>query len=106
MTAWELVRLVLGGVSVLFGVFIMVTAVIGSFRFDYVLLRMHAAGMGDTLGIGAILLGITVLEGFSAFTGKLWLVLLLLWVTSPTASHRIARMELRNGAPAGKEEKP
>ena len=105
MTAMETIRLIVGGGLLLVGAFVFVTALIGNFRFRHVLQRMHAAGLGDTLGILSIILGITVLEGICAFTLKLWLALVLLWVASPTASHRIARMEIENGAPAEKEEK-
>ena len=103
MTALETVRLVTGGLLTVLGAFVFVTALIGNFRFDYALQRMHAAGLGDTLGVLALFLGITVLEGLSAFTLKLWLALILLWIASPTASHRILRMEMENGASAGKE---
>ena len=35
----------------LFGLFVFFTAVLGLYRFDYVLNRMHAAAVGDALGI-------------------------------------------------------
>ncbi len=100
MTVLEWIRLVIGGLFLLTGLFFMVTAVIGNYRFRYVLSRMHAAGLGDTLGIALILAGITILSGLSVFTGKLALILCLLWVSSPVASHLIMRMEIENGASA------
>lgn len=105
MTALETVRLFTGGLLTVLGAFLFVTALIGNFRFGYALQRMHAAGLGDTLGVFSLFLGITVLEGVSVFTLKLWLALILLWIASPTASHRILRMEMENGAGAGKEKK-
>ena len=105
MTAFETARFVVGGALTILGAFVFVTALIGNFRFKYVLQRMHAAGLGDTLGIFALFLGITVLEGLNVFTGKLWLALALLWIASPTSSHRILRMEIENGAEAGGEKK-
>lgn len=104
MTTLEIIRLAAGCVLLLAGLFVMVTAVVGNFRFRYALLRMHAAGLGDTLGIFLLFAGITVLRGFSFFTAKLALIVLLLWVSSPTASHLILRMEIENGAPADKKE--
>jgi len=76
------------------GIVILFTAVIGMFRFKYALNRMHAAAMADTLGIGFILLGCIVLYGLSAATGKMVLLLLFLWLTSPIASHLLARMDV------------
>lgn len=105
MTMFEWLRLILGGTLLLGGIFVFITGVIGNFRFHYALCRMHAAGLGDTLGIVLVFLGITVLEGISVFTLKLWLIAALLWVSSPAASHRIMQMEIRRGSSAGKEQK-
>lgn len=105
MTFFEWIRFLLGAALLLAGAFVMVTAVIGNFRFNYVLCRMHAAGLGDTLGIILIFAGITVLCGVSVFTLKLAAVIALLWVSSPVASHMIMRMEIENGSSAdGKKE--
>lgn len=98
MTILEIIRLIAGGLLLIGGLFCMVTAVIGNFRFRDVLPRMHAAGVGDTLGIALIFAGITVLCGFSAFTLKLLAVVVLLWISSPTLSHLIMKMEWKNGA--------
>lgn len=92
MTALEIIRFVLGTAFLLGGLFSMVTAVVGNFRFKDVLPRMHAAGIGDTLGIFLIFAGITILCGVSAFTLKLLAVLVLLWISSPTLSHLIMKM--------------
>ena len=47
----ENVRIVAGMVLVGLGLFVYVVSVFGLFRFQYVLNRMHAAALGDTLGI-------------------------------------------------------
>lgn len=105
MTVLEWIRFLFGAVLMLCGSFLMVTAVIGNYRFLNAPCRMHAAGLGDTLGILLIFLGILVLCGFSVFTLKLAVILLLLWITSPVASHLIMRMQVENGCRAdGKEE--
>ena len=56
---------VLGLAVFLFGLFVFFTAVLGLFRFDYVLNRMHAAAVGDTLGLFCILIGLILLHGWS-----------------------------------------
>lgn len=71
-----------------------ISAVFGVYRFHYVLNRMHAAAMGDTMGILMIMLGLVVANGFSFVSFKLLLIVLLFWMTSPVASHLIGRLEL------------
>lgn len=100
MTFLEWIRFLLGAALLLGGLFVMVTAVIGNYRFRNVLCRMHAAGLGDTLGIVLVFAGITVLCGLSVFTLKLAAVVVLLWISSPAASHMIMRMEIENGSSA------
>lgn len=106
MTGFELFRAVLGSVFLLGGTFFIVSSVIGNFRFDNALARMHAAGLGDTLGVLLILIGIVIVCGFKAWTLKLAVILVLLWISSPTVSHLIMKMEIRSGSEAdGKQMK-
>lgn len=82
------------GVSFLFaGVAIFCVEIWGVFKFRYVMNRMHAAATGDTLGIGASLLGIMILNGFNFTSLKMGLVIIFLWLASPVSSHLIARLE-------------
>ena len=76
------------------GLFVLISGVVGVFRFRYALNRIHAAALGDTLGIGLMILGVMVAEGFSVITLKLLVVMVFLWLTSPVASHLIGRMEV------------
>ena len=78
----------------LFGLFVFFSAVLGLFRFDYVLNRMHAAAVGDSLGIFCVLIGLMLLHGWSLSAAKTLLIFVFLWLTSPTGSHLIARLEL------------
>lgn len=87
-------RNVIGLVLILMGVAVMVLAVIGTYRFKYVLNRMHAAAMVDTLGILLVLSGLMVLAGFGAMFLKLLSIIVFMWMTSPVTSHLIARAEV------------
>ena len=69
------VRLALGIIFLLIGMFLFGIQILALFKFRYVLDRMQAAAMGDTLGIGSSLLG------------------LMLLCSSPVSSHLIARLE-------------
>ena len=78
----------------LFGLFVFFSAVLGLFRFEYVLNRMHAAAVWDSLGIFCVLIGLVFLHGWSLPAAKTLLIFVFLWLTSPVASHLIAAMEV------------
>ena len=82
------IGLMLGGLG------IFVIQLIGVFKFKYVLNRMHAAAMGDTLGLGATLLGLIILSGLNFTSLKMALIIVFLWLASPVSSHLIARLEV------------
>lgn len=89
-----MIRELIGLALVLMGVATIVLAVLGVFRFKYVLNRMHAAAMVDTLGILLILSGLMVLVGFSALFLKMLSIIVFMWMASPVTSHLIARAEV------------
>ncbi len=76
------------------GLFLMLSAVIGQYRFKYVLNRMHAASMSDSLGLGMVLLSLCLSTADGWLIAKYLLVVLFVWLTSPTAGHLIARLEI------------
>lgn len=90
----EWLQFLLGSALLVLGLLIFLIQMIGVFRFQYVLNRMHAAAMGDTLGIGCCLSGLIVMSGFSFTSLKLLLVIIFLWFSSPVSSHLIARLEV------------
>ena len=92
--AFEWVRFLLGAGLLLSGVAVFLIEMIGVYRFKYVLNRMHAVAMGDTLGIGLCLMGLIVMSGLNFTSLKLFLVIAFLWFSSPTSSHLIARLEV------------
>lgn len=92
ITDW--IRLIIGSTFLICGLVIFFTELFGVFHFHYVLNRMHAAAMGDTLGISSCLLGLMFFSGFNFTTLKLALIVLFLWCTSPVSSHVLARLEV------------
>ncbi len=94
MEAIEWVRFIFGALFILCGLTIFLIEMIGVFRFKYVLNRMHAAAMGDTLGIACSLIGLIIISGFNFTSMKLFCVIVFLWFSSPTSSHLIARLEV------------
>ena len=94
MVILEWLRFLTGTGLLLMGLGIFVLQIFGVFKFKYVLNRMHAAAMGDTLGIGVSLTGLILLSGFNFTSAKLALVIVFLWLASPVASHLISRLEV------------
>ena len=86
------IRFILGTVCLLFGLFFIVTSVIGNFRFKFALNSMHSAALGDTLGLLGVILGTCFYNGL-----KLLVIVALVWITSPVASHLIMLMEMTVG---------
>lgn len=90
-TFWRIVSAVL----MVAGVGAMLTGIFGVYRFRFVLNRMHCASILDTLGMLCILLSLAAASRSLAFIPKLLLILLILWIGSPIASHLVSRMEYR-----------
>jgi multicomponent Na+:H+ antiporter subunit G len=78
------------------GLFCVVGA-IGLLRMPDFYTRMHAASVTDTLGAGLILLGLVLQAGWTLVAAKLAIVALLIFFTSPAASHALARAALGRG---------
>ena len=69
------------------------TAVIGAYRFGFVMNRMHAAGIGDSLGLFLVILSTVVAAGFGFDALKMVLLILFMWFTSPASSHFLGQVE-------------
>jgi multicomponent Na+:H+ antiporter subunit G len=70
---------------------------IGVLRFPDVYSRMHSAGITDTLGALLVLLGLLLLAGVSLAGAKLLFILAFLWMSSPTATHALAKAARHGG---------
>lgn len=75
------------------GLFVLVTAMLGQFRLHYALNRMHAAGMGESLGLGLCCLSLVISGNELFICLKLLLCVFFLFITSPTATHLVALLE-------------
>lgn len=94
MILLEWVRFLLGAAFLLGGMLVFAIELFGVFRFKYVLNRMHAAALGDTLGIALSMIGLIILCGLNFTSLKMVLVVVFLWLASPVASHMVARFEV------------
>lgn len=94
MEMLEWIKLITGGAFLLCGLLIFLIELYGIFHLDYVLNRMHAAAMGDTLGISFSLIGLMIFTGLNFTTLKMGLIVIFLWFASPVSSHLLARLEV------------
>jgi multicomponent Na+:H+ antiporter subunit G len=78
------------------GTFCMIGA-LGLLRMPDFFTRMHAASVIDTLGAGLLLFGMVLQAGFTLVSVKLVFIGLLLFFTSPTATHALARAARARG---------
>jgi len=76
---------------ILTGTFFFFSGTIGFLRFPDFYTRMHATGKCDTLGALFSLAGMVLYNGFSLISLKIFLIVLLVFFTSPTATHAILR---------------
>ena len=89
----EWIRFVLAALCMALGLVFMISAVFGVNRFHHALNRMHAAALGDTLGILFVILSLIIMKGFSMDSLKLSMVIVFFWVASPVSGHMISRLE-------------
>ncbi len=81
------------------GVFFFLTGALGLLRFPDFYTRMHAAGKCDTLGTLLALTGLAVYGGLDLASVKILLTAFFVFLTSPTATHAMARAALKNNMP-------
>ena len=100
-----MIRLILAALFLALAVFIFFSEVLGFYKFKYVMNRMHAAAMGDTLGIGSVLIAVAILPGELVPILKLALILVFMFLTGPVVTHLIAGAEVEIHKNAGHEYK-
>lgn len=86
----ELLQIV-AWISVFVGAFFYISGSIGVLRFPTVLCRLHALTKADNVGLGFIVLGLSLLSASALFSAKAILVWLIVLVCSATSSTLIAR---------------
>lgn len=94
LNSMEWIRLIAGGAFLLVGLIIFVVEIYGVFHMKYVLNRMQAAALGDTLGLSSSLIGLMIYSGLNMTTLKIALIVTFLWFSSPVASHLLAKLEV------------
>lgn len=87
----------ISGALLILGVFFSFTGAIGLFKFPDFFTRVHAASVTDSIGAILILVGLMLQTDFGLIFAKLLLILIFLLLTSPTASHALAKSARHGG---------
>ena len=96
-------RFGLAALLMLAGMITLLAAILGLFRFQYVLNRIHVAAKCDAFGNLLIAVSLMVIAGISISSLKILLIIVFLWIANPVASHLIARLEVHSNPKVGEE---
>lgn len=89
-----MIRVIIAAILLISGVFCVCVSVLGLFRFKYVLNRMHAAAIVDTLGLFLCVVGLMLLANDFFHVLRFGLAIIFLWLASPVSSNIIAKTEI------------
>jgi multicomponent Na+:H+ antiporter subunit G len=76
---------------------------IGLIRLPDFFSRIHAASLTDSMCAPCIVIGLMLQSGLTLVTVKLFFLIVFLFLTSPTASHALAKAALHGGLEPGEE---
>ena len=88
---------IFSGLFLATGAFFGLTGAIGLFRFPDFFTRVHAASITDSLAAMLIIIGLILQTDFGLVAVKLLFILIFLLLTSPTASHALAKSARHGG---------
>lgn len=91
---FESLRIIVAVALMGFGLFAICVSAVGLFRFKYVLNRIHAAAITDTIGVLGLMLGLALLCGWCVMTLKIGIIVVFMWMAGPVVTHLITKMEL------------
>ena len=87
-----------GNIVMAAGAVFMLFGVIGLFRFKDFFLRLLVVVKIDTVGALTLMIGIIIKHGFTFFSFKVFLLIVLFLILNPLTSHIVARSAYESGA--------
>ena len=91
------IRCVLTIVFLVVGLFFMTVSVVGVIKFPDFFSRLHAIGVGQSLGIGFCCMGLFIYQGPDITGIKILLVLVVSMLAGPIGTHIVDRVAFREG---------
>ena len=92
----------LGFIAILFlliGAIFVFVAGVGMLRMPDLFMRMSTTTKAATLGVGLMLLGVSIFFGDIATSSRAFVIFAFLLATAPVSAHMIGRAAYSNGAP-------
>ncbi len=86
-----------GKILIIIALIFIVFGIFGLFRFRDFYSRILITSKVEVLGAITILAGIAIYSGFQPFTLKVLLIMIVLVITNPLATHSIARSAYKSG---------
>lgn len=91
------IRCVLTVIFLLAGLFFLAVSVVGVMRFPDIFSRLHAIGLGQSLGTGFFCIGLFVYQGLNTTGIKIILILIVTMLAGPIGTHILDRVAYREG---------
>jgi len=88
---------IISSILLIAGVFFGFSGAVGLFKFPDFFTRVHAASVTDSIAAILIITGLLLQTTFDLNTAKLLFILAFLMITSPTASHALAKAARHGG---------
>lgn len=88
---------ILSGILLVTGVFFGLSGAVGVFKLPNFFTRVHAASVTDSIAVILIIGGLLLQTSLGINTAKLMFILVFLLITSPTASHALAKSARHGG---------
>ncbi|NMP16068.1 monovalent cation/H(+) antiporter subunit G [Thalassotalea sp. Y01] len=88
---------IVSSILLIAGVFFGLSGAMGIFKFPDFFTRIHAASITDSIATILIISGLLLQTSFDLNTAKLLFILVFLMITSPTASHALAKSARHGG---------
>ena len=88
---------IVSSILLITGVFFGLSGAIGLFKFPDFFTRVHAASVTDSIAAILIIAGLLLQTSLDLNTAKLLFILAFLMITSPTASHALAKSARHGG---------
>jgi multicomponent Na+:H+ antiporter subunit G len=93
----------IGTLIIIIGVVFVAIGVIGIYRFDNFYARALVSSKVDTVGYLTLMIGVMIKNGFSFFSLKVFVILVITMIINPLITHSMVRSAHISGYKIGKE---
>lgn len=90
------IREIIAIVFILIGLLFVLVSAVGVVRLPDFYTRLHASGIGETIGIFISFVGLAIYQGFDQVTVKLFIIAILVYLFNPVGTHMLGRAALRS----------